>query len=125
MCGRSEVLPEPFAGRPRLGLSGCINLAIFLTRLLLDVSIEPGPAGAQLLEVIVLTVDEHLANDVTIIDVAPLAKFTTAILTAAPPAVVPDFGVTELTVGAPAGGGVVYFDRMVLSFFRAPGDEFR
>ena len=56
--------------------------------------------------------------------IAPLTKLAPLMVTDVPPAVGPELGETALRVGAGEGGAPV-FGRIVVSFFKAPGEPFK
>ena len=58
------------------------------------------------------------------VTVAPSTKFVPVIVTDVPPAVVPVFGETDVTVGAPLPPPPD-FGKIVVSFFSAPGAVFK
>jgi hypothetical protein len=72
---------------------------------------------------VLLTTFTFVAKVESNLTAAPELKFVPVIVTAVPPAVGPEFGETDVTVGG-CGTGVPPSDagNTVLSFFKAPGD---
>jgi hypothetical protein len=58
------------------------------------------PAGVVAVIVVLLLTTTFVAAAAPNVTVAPVAKFVPVIVTAVPPAVLPEFGEIELTVGA-------------------------
>ena len=65
-----------------------------------------------------------VAADPPIVTEAPDTKFVPVIVIEVPPAVLPEPGEIDVTVGAGAGP-LIDFARIVLSFFSVPGDVFK
>ena len=81
-------------------------------------------AGVTALIVVALTTLTFVAALPPNVIVAPEEKFVPVMLTDVPPAVVPELGETDVTVGGCCcgGGGPPDSGKMVVSFFSAPGE---
>ena len=81
-------------------------------------------AGVTAVIVLALTMLTFVAALPPKVMVAPDEKFVPVMFTDVPPAVVPELGETDVTVGGCCGGGGGLPDsgRIVVSFFSAPGE---